>query len=83
MAQLKCSIDIFSSVEAFDVFCFGQILYEISVGTPLYLKVLSSATNNVINQSYNSAVIEGRDALPHQLPDSLSMKQTYFACIPY
>ena len=70
-------------MEAFDVFCLGQILYEISVGTPFYLKVLSSTTNNVINQSFNTAVIEGRDALPHQLPDSLSKKQTYLACIPY
>ena len=68
-------------MEAFDVFCFGQILYEISVGTPLYLRVLSSTTNNVINPSYNTALIEGREALPHQLPDSLSMKKDYFSYI--
>ena len=78
IAQFICLIDNISSVEAFDVFCFGQILYEISVGTPLYLKVLSSTTNNVINHSYNTAVIEGREALPHQLPDSLSKTQRYF-----
>ena len=60
------------SVESFDVFCFGQLLYEMSIGKPLHYGVSSSATNNVINTSYNTAVIEDRNSLPHQLPDSLS-----------
>ena len=62
-------------MECFDVFCFGQILYEICVGAPLYLKVSLSKSNDVVNNSYNAAVIEGKDALPNQLPDSLSMKK--------
>ena len=61
------------SVEAFDVFCFGHLLYEISVGKPLYhVQMNTSTTNNVNDASYNTAILEGNEALPNQLPDSLS-----------
>ena len=61
------------SVEAFDVFCFGHLLYEISVGKPLYhVQMNISTTNNVNDASYNTAILEGNEALPNQLPDSLS-----------
>ena len=62
------------SVEAFDVFCFGHLLYEISVGKPLYhVQMNTSTSNNVNDASYNTAILEGNEALPNQLPDSLSM----------
>lgn len=63
----------FHSVEAFDVFCFGQLLYEISVGRPLnHVQVSTFTSNNVNDSSYNTAVLEGNEAIPNQLPDSLS-----------
>ena len=55
------------------MFCFGHLLYEISVGKPLYhVQMNSSITNNVNDASYNTAILEGNEALPNQLPDSLS-----------
>lgn len=64
---------IFHSVEAFDVFCFGQLLYEISVGRPLnHVQVNTFTSNNVNDSSYNTAVLEGNEAIPNQLPESLS-----------
>ena len=63
--------NLICSLESFDVFCFGQILYEMSVGKPLYA-YSSLTTNNVINVSYNTSTIEGTDDLPHQMTDSTS-----------
>ena len=61
------------SVESFDVFCFGQLLYEISVGRPLnHVQVNAFTSNNVNDSSFNTAVLEGNEAIPNQLPDSLS-----------
>ena len=60
------------SVESFDVFCFGHILYEMSTGKPFYFKTDSYTSNDVLSAAYNTAVIEGREVLPAQLPDSLS-----------
>ena len=43
-----------------------------STGKPFYFKADSYTSNDVLSTSYNTAVIEGRDVLPPQLPDSLS-----------
>ena len=43
-----------------------------STGKPFYFKANSYTSNDVISTAYNAAVIEGRDVLPPQLPDSLS-----------
>ena len=43
-----------------------------STGKPFYFKADSSTSNDVLSPAYNTAVIEGRDVLPPQLPDSLS-----------
>ena len=61
-----------SRLEAFDVFCFGHILYEMSVGKPLYAN--NSTTNDIVSSSYNAGVTEDRGELPHQMPDSTSKK---------
>ena len=43
-----------------------------STGKPFYFKADSYTSNDVLSTAYNTAVIEGRDVLPPQLPDSLS-----------
>ena len=43
-----------------------------SIGKPFYFKADFYTSNDVLSTAYNTAVIEGRDVLPPQLPDSLS-----------
>jgi len=43
-----------------------------STGKPFYFKADSYTSNDLLSAVYNTAVIEGRDVLPPQLPDSLS-----------
>ena len=55
-----------------------------STGKPFYFKADSYTSNDVLSPAYNAAVIEGRDVLPPQLPDSLSKCKTnvFSVCIP-
>ena len=54
------------------------MLYEMSTGKPFYFKADSYTSNDVLSTAYNTAVIEGRDVLPPQLPDSLSKYKSNF-----
>ena len=56
-----------------------------STGKPFYFKADSYTSNDVISTAYNAAVIEGRDVLPPQLPDSLSKYKSNVCslCIPF